>query len=275
MFLPNPAVGSSKRALMSVDSPDASLGDTLACHLKKAAALTAAGAQSQRNDPESRGNFLAVILSALLISCPTEWDSTGENSSCPGIIDFSEPQGFSKRHIFRLISFPAFASAVWKDRRMLSILCPGGLGEAMPAKLMSISLAGPRWREDLGVHWCQMGPCTAEGGISFFWLLTLDEGKETIRKELAKVRVCRREKASLPALSSVQQGSCGRGSQLSIRLGSHLGRGSRRDHWTTHAIRRQPSPESWAVPASPLCHLQNLGHSHPLGPSVLICRKNH
>ena len=126
---------------MSVDSSGASLGDTVAHHVKKAAALVAGRAQSQRNDPESRGNFLSVILSALLISCPIEWDSTGENSSCPGITDFSEPQGSSKQHIFRLISFPAFASAVWKG--MLPILCPRGLGEAMPAKLMSISLAGP------------------------------------------------------------------------------------------------------------------------------------
>lgn len=104
-----------QKEFISVDSSGASLGDTIACHLNEAAALAADGAQSQRDDPESRGNFLSVRLSGLVIHCPTEWVSAGENSSCPGTLGFSEAQGSSKQPMFRLISFPAFASAVWKD----------------------------------------------------------------------------------------------------------------------------------------------------------------
>lgn len=63
-----------------------------------------------RDDPRSpEGNFLSVRISGLVIHCPTEWVSAGENSSCPGTLGYSEHQGSSKQPMFRLISFPALA----------------------------------------------------------------------------------------------------------------------------------------------------------------------
>ena len=56
----------------------------------KQQALTADEAQSQRDDPESRGNFLSVRLSGLVIHCPTEWVSAGENSCCPGTLGLAQ-----------------------------------------------------------------------------------------------------------------------------------------------------------------------------------------
>ncbi|KAL6058840.1 hypothetical protein STEG23_004934 [Scotinomys teguina] len=88
--------------------------DSTVCRLTKAVVLLADGNQSHRDAPESRSNLILIACSILLTGCPTESNSMGENSSCLAIIDVPEPWGSSKQHIFRLISFPAFDSTIWK-----------------------------------------------------------------------------------------------------------------------------------------------------------------
>ena len=93
---------------------------------------------------------------------------------------------------------------------------------------MATSLADGSWRESLGVHaWRRV--------TSFFWLLAVDDGKETHQEmaSTAKVSVCP------PLLSSTQLGGCAGGSERSVRSGSHSGRVPR--FKTTDPTERQPS----------------------------------
>lgn len=149
--------------------------------------------QSQRDDPESRGNFLFVRLSGLVIHCPTEWDSAGENSSwasqnpkalpnsiCSGSFDF----------------LPLLQQSGKTVRRLPTILCSIEHGGALPAKSMSISLADLWWTEDF------RGPLVANGSSWGWNQLSLAphsgwEGDHQERVRMAKVRVCRRERRSL------------------------------------------------------------------------------
>lgn len=90
----------------------------------------------------------------------------GEESSRPGITDFSEPWGSSEQRIFRLVSLPAFAPAVWKggqenDSHPLTQVAWRG-----HASRAGGSLFGGFMME--GVLW---GPLVVNaGGIRFFWL---------------------------------------------------------------------------------------------------------
>lgn len=57
---------------------------------------------------------------------------------------------------------------------------PRGLGEAkIDISQVNVNLFMDwQWKEDPRVHWCWLGPCAAAGGISFFWLPTLDKRKK-------------------------------------------------------------------------------------------------
>lgn len=233
-----------QKEFISVDSSGASLGDTIACHLNETAALAADGAQSQRDDPESRGNFLSIRLSGLVIHCPTEWVSARENSSCPGTLGFSEHKGSSKQPMFRLISFPALASAVWKDseetpHHPLFHRPWRGLASQVNVNLFGKSVMeggpeGPLGGKQVHAH---LRVESAFSGSSL-WMRRRSSGKS-------------QDGQSEGRLGSVQQGSWGAGSQLRIR---NWFQGSRGDHWTIHPIRRQ--------------HVQNPG----LFPHILLCQ---
>lgn len=137
--MPNPAVGSSEE-FISVDSSGASLVDTTACHLSKAAGLPDNQAQSQRDDlsPEAISSPLRDL--SLPISCPAEPGSTGEISAGPRITAFRTPwlcqTAYFQAHF---ISHLCFSSVERKPGECLSIFCPRRLGEAMPARLVSIT----------------------------------------------------------------------------------------------------------------------------------------
>lgn len=124
-----------QKEFISVD-PSCNLVDGAVCRLNKAAELLAGRNQSHRDTPESRSNFTLVAWSVLLTGCPTEPDSMGESSSCPAIMDVPEPCGSPKQHIFRLISFPASDSTIWKKKsgEWRPIPCPRGPGEDTRAK---------------------------------------------------------------------------------------------------------------------------------------------
>lgn len=88
--------------------------------------------------------------------------------------------------LFQTAYFQAhFISCLWfnhlekKSGEWRPISGPRGLGENTSAKLMSICLWIGSGRRTPGVHWCWLGPCAAAGGISFFWLPTLDKRKKS------------------------------------------------------------------------------------------------
>lgn len=170
-----------QKEFISVDSSGSSLGDTITCHLNEAAELAADGAKAKETilSPEAISSLLgypALSFAALQSGTPQEriilalapWASQNPkalpNSICSGSFHF----------------LPLLQQSGKTVRRLPTILRSIEHGGALPAKSMSISLADLWWTEDLRGHWWQMGP--AEGGISFLWLLTLDE-KEIIRKE--------------------------------------------------------------------------------------------
>lgn len=130
-----------QKEFISADSSGTLLVDSTVCRLTKAVALLADGNQSHRDAPESRSNLILIAWSILLTGCPTEPDSMGENSSCPAIIDVPEPWGSSKQHIFRLISFPAFDSTIWKrsQENDAPSLVPGALERThQPSECQSV-----------------------------------------------------------------------------------------------------------------------------------------